>query len=285
MLDKSTGSVNVEAFKSPLTTYVLRLGPGAEIVSSLQKLVKENQLEAAFVITCVGSVTKAKLRMADSVTINTYENGHYEIVSLVGTLSAGGHLHGSFSDKDGNVIGGHVIGDLFVFTTAEMVIGDCALLRFNREHDERSGYKELELEYGPGKHTSLCYALEYFLENVYSSSSLSFVKEVLNFGGRFCKGALDYVSFQQKGICCHLRALEEKIILYQSADKEMELTVNSRFFHDDMLWIIKYTEEPSSLQHISRVAIRRCLYKPINRSQCEKLSLPTKLLKYIMLDD
>lgn len=77
--------------------------------------------------------------------IRTYDEDTYEIVSLVGTLSAGGHLHGSFSDKDGNVIGGHVVGDLFVYTTAEIVVGECAALKFQRENDDRTGYKELKV--------------------------------------------------------------------------------------------------------------------------------------------
>ena len=39
---------------------------------------------------------------------------HFEIVSLVGTLSHTGehHLHMSLSDAEGHVIGGHVMGDL-----------------------------------------------------------------------------------------------------------------------------------------------------------------------------
>lgn len=70
-------------------------------------------------------------------------DGHYEIVSLVGTLSAGGHLHGSFSDVEGRVIGGHIAGELLVYTTAEIIVGDCTALKFTREHDPKSGYKEL----------------------------------------------------------------------------------------------------------------------------------------------
>ena len=70
---------------------------------------------------------------------------HLEIVSLVGTLSSTGghHLHISLSDKDGKVIGGHVFGELNVFTTAEVVIGDCSDLLFVREHDPSSGWDEL----------------------------------------------------------------------------------------------------------------------------------------------
>ena len=68
-----------------------------------------------------------------------------EIVSLVGTLSSvgGHHLHISLSDKDGRVIGGHVFGELKVFTTAEVVLGECVDLVFDRDYDQQSGFNEL----------------------------------------------------------------------------------------------------------------------------------------------
>lgn len=68
-----------------------------------------------------------------------------EIVSLVGTLSSigGHHLHISLSTKQGNVIGGHVFGEMNVFTTAEVVIGECVDLNFTREFDRQSGFDEL----------------------------------------------------------------------------------------------------------------------------------------------
>lgn len=68
-----------------------------------------------------------------------------EIVSLVGTLSSvgGHHLHISLSNKDGAVIGGHVHGEMNVFTTAEIVIGECVDLTFAREYDYQSGFEEL----------------------------------------------------------------------------------------------------------------------------------------------
>ncbi len=102
-------------------------------------------------MTCVGSLTRATIRMAfdrefdiENNRVKTYEH-HMEIVSLVGTLSSvgGHHLHISLSDKDGNVVGGHVFGELNVFTTAEVVIGECVDYVFEREDDEQSGFKEL----------------------------------------------------------------------------------------------------------------------------------------------
>jgi hypothetical protein len=63
----------------------------------------------------------------------------------MGTLSGGegGHLHICLSDKEGKVIGGHVIGDLIIFTTAEVVIGECEAATFQREICKLSGWGEL----------------------------------------------------------------------------------------------------------------------------------------------
>ena len=56
----------------------------------------------------------------------------HEIVSLVRTLSDGGHLHTSLSDSQGRVIGGHVMEYMIVFTTAEIIIGDCIKYLFEK---------------------------------------------------------------------------------------------------------------------------------------------------------
>jgi len=69
--------------------------------------------------------------------------GRHEIVSLVGTLAGEGHLHASLADKDGHVVGGHVMGNMEVFTTAEVVIGNCDMLSFTREMDDETGFDEL----------------------------------------------------------------------------------------------------------------------------------------------
>lgn len=69
--------------------------------------------------------------------------GKHEIVSLVGTLADEGHLHASLSDKNGHVVGGHVMGNMKVHTTAEVVIGNCDMLSFTREFDDETGFDEL----------------------------------------------------------------------------------------------------------------------------------------------
>ncbi|KAG7466594.1 hypothetical protein JOB18_014060 [Solea senegalensis] len=132
---------------SSLQVHVIRLGPGQDLVSSLQAFVQERKLRAPFIVTCVGSVTKATLRLANATAANTNEvihlSGPHEIVSLVGTLNPCAHLHVCLSDGEGRTVGGHVLGDLDVFTTAEVVVGEALDLEFSRETDERTGFPEL----------------------------------------------------------------------------------------------------------------------------------------------
>nr|XP_015208898.1 PREDICTED: bifunctional protein GlmU-like [Lepisosteus oculatus] len=132
---------------SALSVYALRLGPGEDLLSSLVTFVEKKKLKAPFIITCVGSVAKATLRLANATASNTNEIIHLserlEIVSLVGTLNKEAHLHVCLADKDGKTIGGHAMGNLEVFTTAELIIGEASNLQFTREMDERTGFPEL----------------------------------------------------------------------------------------------------------------------------------------------
>lgn len=56
--------------------------------------------------------------------------GHFEIVSLVGTVDPDGqhHLHISISDADGNVFGGHVLSDHIIYTTGKDITKKLFLL-------------------------------------------------------------------------------------------------------------------------------------------------------------
>ncbi|XP_070578399.1 bifunctional protein GlmU-like [Ptychodera flava] len=145
---KTTDSIRSHvAMPSPMVCYAIRLGPGEEIHSTLMKFVKDNDLDAAFVMTCVGSITKGTIRLANADRNHQNEiislNERFEIVSLVGSLSDGGHLHICLSDKDGKCVGGHVVGGLEVFTTAEIVIGQLSSVVFKRQFDDRTGFDEL----------------------------------------------------------------------------------------------------------------------------------------------
>ncbi len=125
----------------------LRLGPGTDLKRALANLVGADELKAAFVAACVGSLARARLHMpsrageADAV-LDLREPT--EIVSLGGTLSPEGlHLHIALSRRDGSCVGGHVLDGCLVHTTAELVIGELTDLTFLRRPDAATGYREL----------------------------------------------------------------------------------------------------------------------------------------------
>ena len=127
-------------------TYAFRLKPGQDLKLSLDSFVKANQLEAAWIQTAVGSLTDYHIRFANQPNGNK-DTGHFEIVSLVGTLSVNGsHIHISVSDTTGKTIGGHLLEGNKIYTTAEIVIGSSNQLQFKREEDGTTPWKELQVK-------------------------------------------------------------------------------------------------------------------------------------------
>jgi predicted DNA-binding protein with PD1-like motif len=135
---------SIMAPTSALKAYALRLKPGDDLRQQLNAFVAAHRLEAGAVLTCVGSLTEVSLRLANQEAATHY-HGHFEIVSLVGTLSAtgGGHLHLAVADSTGRTLGGHLLDGCRVYTTAELVLGALPELQFVRETDPTFGYNEL----------------------------------------------------------------------------------------------------------------------------------------------
>ena len=126
-----------------MKTHVFRLHPGQDLRKEITAFVTKEKMHAAVIITCVGNLKKAVLRMADERIIKTYQ-GTFEIVSLVGTLEKGNsHLHIALSDKNGNVVGGHLKDGSIVGITAEIVIGELSGVLFERVLDKETRFKEL----------------------------------------------------------------------------------------------------------------------------------------------
>ena len=134
----------------------VRFEPETELKSALIDFVTAKKLSSPFILTCVGSVKKATLRFAEKTDdkmrkfeeIRTF-NEPFEICSLTGTLTSNGngcHLHVTLGRGDGSSVSGHVVGDMIVFTTAEVVVGNCPGHRFSRERDERTGFPELVIK-------------------------------------------------------------------------------------------------------------------------------------------
>jgi hypothetical protein len=129
-----------------MTIYAIRLQPGQDLKRELDNFAKTQQLQAGFIITCVGSLQKVTIRPADQ-QIPLHREQKFEIVSLVGTLSPdGSHVHVSLSDSTGATIGGHLLEGNEIYTTAEIVIGEAEHLQFRRETDLVTTFKELTVK-------------------------------------------------------------------------------------------------------------------------------------------
>ncbi len=127
-------------------TYAIRLKPGQDLKLSLDSFIQAHQLEAAWIQTAVGSLTDYHIRFANQPN-GSKATGHFEIVSLVGTLSVNGsHIHISVSDSTGKTIGGHLLEGNKIYTTAEIVIGSSNQFQFKREEDGTTPWKELQIK-------------------------------------------------------------------------------------------------------------------------------------------
>jgi uncharacterized protein len=130
---------------SSLQAIVLRLTPQQDLKAELDAYVQQQNLEAACILTCVGSLTQATLRQANQ-SASTLYSGYFEIVSLTGLMSKhGSHYHMAIADNSGQTIGGHLLKGCLIYTTAELVIGVMPQLSLRREPDVVTGFRELAI--------------------------------------------------------------------------------------------------------------------------------------------
>ncbi len=127
----------------------VRLHEGDKLKESIEAYVRKHQLPSATIISAVGSLNTARIRMAgaqpDKQDIRTYEQP-MEIVSLIGNLGQRRtHLHIAVSLPDGSVIGGHLKEDSEVHTTVELVLAVDDTLQFDEEPDADTGFGELKI--------------------------------------------------------------------------------------------------------------------------------------------
>lgn len=128
-----------------MKTYAFRLRPGQLLREEIQKVAKENNINAGVILACVGNLKSAVLRMADGEIVKTFE-GTFEIVSCTGTVEEDDcHIHISISDEEGRTFGGHLKNGSVVGITAEVVIIELNNTSFRRERDE-TGYDCLVVE-------------------------------------------------------------------------------------------------------------------------------------------
>lgn len=124
--------------------HVLRLEPGADVRTVLQQWAADLAIDAAAIVSAVGSLTHAHIRYANRAD-GIVTTGDLEICSLSGTLSRHGmHLHVSVADRDGHLLGGHLLEGCLVRTTLELVIQEVSGVRMLRTKDPVTTYDELD---------------------------------------------------------------------------------------------------------------------------------------------
>ncbi len=128
------------------TPHAFRLKPGQDLKQGIDSIVKINNIQAGWISTCVGSLTHYNIRFANQPN-GSSDSGHFEIVSLTGTVSVNGsHIHISLSDSTGKTIGGHLMEGCKIYTTAEIVILSSDAFVFRREKDGSTPWEELQVE-------------------------------------------------------------------------------------------------------------------------------------------
>jgi predicted DNA-binding protein with PD1-like motif len=126
--------------------HAFRLKPGEDLKLAIDSFVKEKQIRAGWISTCVGSLTDYQIRFANQEK-GYSDKGHFEIVSLVGTVSINGsHLHISISDSTGKTMGGHLLEGCKIYTTAEIVITSSDTFEFLRAKDGSTPWNELQVQ-------------------------------------------------------------------------------------------------------------------------------------------
>jgi uncharacterized protein len=129
-----------------MSVHVFRLRPGDDLLESIRAYVHACHLQSAVILSAVGSLTDTSIRYANQPGA-AHQSGHFEIVSVTGTVEDGGeHLHLSISDEKGVTTGGHLLTGCKIYTTAEIVLGELKGVRFARETDKQgSGWDELKI--------------------------------------------------------------------------------------------------------------------------------------------
>ena len=104
--------------------HVFRLRPGDDLLGSIRAYVNQNHIQAAVLLSSVGSLTQASIRYANQPEAHIH-TGHFEIVSITGTVEEGGeHIHLSIATGQGNMIGGHLMTGCKIYTTSEVTLGE-----------------------------------------------------------------------------------------------------------------------------------------------------------------
>lgn len=128
-----------------MQTYAIRLKPGEDIKKEITALAARENIQAGWVASCAGSLTDFHIRYANQPE-GSSGKGHFEIISLSGTVSVNGsHIHIGLADSTGQAFGGHLLDGNIIYTTAEIIIHADSTMIFTREKDGTTPWEELQI--------------------------------------------------------------------------------------------------------------------------------------------
>lgn len=117
-----------------------------DLKKSLMQFLKKNKIRAGVVLSSVGSLSVAEIRLANAGKAKKVK-GPLEVIHLNGTVSLNGsHLHISVANTKGTLIGGHLMEGCLIHTTCELVILEIKNQIFHRRSDVKTSYNELVIE-------------------------------------------------------------------------------------------------------------------------------------------
>ncbi len=136
-------------------TVPVRLRTGTDVLTGLKQACEANGIKHGVILAGIGSLRKMtyqvltpkpETKMGAGYTDPQVVPGPVEIVNLQGVVfqSETGetllHVHGTFSDRDGKVYGGHVVaGENPVLATLDAVLAEVGGVNLVRRMDESVG--------------------------------------------------------------------------------------------------------------------------------------------------
>lgn len=125
--------------------WVSRLQPGSDLRKEIQRWAAENMIEASVILSAVGSLSTVAIRLAGAHS-TFVDSRPWELLSLQGTVnSASIHLHITVADNQGHTTGGHLMNGSIVRTTIELAVQEINGVRFDRDTDPSTGFRELQI--------------------------------------------------------------------------------------------------------------------------------------------
>lgn len=133
-----------------------------DLIGGIKKICVDNGIRCGQILTVVGSIRHLSIEciVVNSETESGFDfgpprviSGPMQILSLVGIIfenEAGKmdtHIHGTFSDSDGNIYGGHVLeGENPVAVRLTIAIGEIADVCLTEKKDSESGHLIMQVK-------------------------------------------------------------------------------------------------------------------------------------------